>query len=114
MLHLASSRSLSYFPPTTFSSSNRFIARVAILDALRRPGERDSCGEIELNLEMNIESNELSTSRHLPSHPLNLLHLVGVPKPLRFTLAFLRPCLLVRLTRFTFYLFAFQFESTLT
>lgn len=36
-------------------------ARLAILDALRRPRERDSCGEIELNLEMNIESNELST-----------------------------------------------------
>lgn len=40
-----------------------FIARVAILDALRRPGEQDSCGEIELNLEMNIESNELSTNQ---------------------------------------------------
>lgn len=50
-------RPLSYFPPTpaTFSfSTTPFIARVAILDALRRPGERDSCGEIELNLEMNI------------------------------------------------------------
>lgn len=68
MLHPASSttpgRPLSYFPPTpTTSSFTPFIARVAILDALRRPGERDSCGEIELNLEMNIESNELSTSQ---------------------------------------------------
>jgi len=39
------------------------VARLAILDALRRPRERDSCGEIELNLEMNIESNELSSSQ---------------------------------------------------
>lgn len=39
------------------------VARLAILDALRRSRERDSCREIELNLEMNIESNELSTSQ---------------------------------------------------
>lgn len=52
-------RSLSYFPPPP--TILPLVARLAILDALRRPRERDSYGEIELNLEMNIESNELST-----------------------------------------------------
>lgn len=42
-------------------ASHPLVARLAIPDALRRPRERDSYGEIELNLEMNIESNELST-----------------------------------------------------
>lgn len=52
------------------------VTRLAILDALRRSSERDSYGEIELNLEMNIESNELCTSylKPPPSHPFDLPH----------------------------------------
>lgn len=85
------------------------IARLAILDALRRPRERDSCGEIELNLEMNIESNELyqpASQLPPPLSPCTTLstfaNLVGVPRPSRLALA-LPPFsirLLARLTRF--------------
>ena len=81
--------------------------------AATRPGEQDSCGEIELNLEMNIESNELSTSQPPQNHPLNLLCLVGVPRPLRFSLAsgaFLRSPIGTIDSFRVIYLLAFEIE----
>lgn len=93
----------NHLPPPS-RPFHHLIARLAILDALRCPRERDSCGEIELNLEMNIESNELSTSQpasQLPP-PNHLLHFVGVPRPSRFapTLAPFSLRLLARSTCF--------------
>lgn len=125
MLHPASSttpgRPLSYFPPTPTTPPPPplpppFIARVAILDALRRPGERDSCGEIELNLEMNIESNELSTSQPAttpepPSQPSPLRRRAEAVtlRPSPWCLSPFSPIGTIDSFR-VIYLFAFQFE----
>jgi len=115
MLHPASSttpgRPLSYFPPTpTTSSSIPFIARVAILDALRRAREsRIAAGKLNwISRWISNRTNSLPAN-----HPLNLLCLVGVPRPLRFSLApgaFLRSPIGTIDSFRVIYLLAFEIE----